>query len=64
MTPAQMFSNYGSDERCKYQKGDAVKTPAGLAKVEYEFTRGMQWWTKTTLGTFRSKTINELNISA
>jgi hypothetical protein len=61
MTPANMFNKFGDNERLSFVKGDNVITPIGTEKVEYEFTRGLKWWTKTTNGTFLSKTINQLN---
>ena len=62
MTPAKMFTEFGSNERVRFDAGDKVKTPAGIASIEYEFIRGLKWWCKTSLGTFQSTTINELNI--
>lgn len=63
MTPAKMFEQFGDDERLNphLAKGDKVLTPGGLGEIDHEFTRGLKWWTKTSIGTYLSRSINELN---
>ena len=56
-----MFNTFGTDEKTRFQVGDKVNTPCGLATIKGQFTRGLKWWCETTKGTFTAETINSLN---
>jgi len=62
MTPAQMFSTIGNDEKSRFHVGDKVNTPCGMATMKGQFMRGLRWWCETTEGTFTAETINRLNM--
>lgn len=61
MTPAQMFSTIGKDEKTRFVNGDIIETPNGRAKMISQFMRGLRWWCETTEGTYTAEIINRLN---